>query len=172
MKHTSLKSTTAMLLACGLTLFAASVARANQTPEHKSEAMFKSMDTDANGQVSRAEHVAGARKMFTEMDADRDGTVTAVEMTTAHGQKVKSELPRQSALPAKGDKPLKSDLPANDDKSSVAMIKLHDQNADGRLTSAEHDAGCEKMFAKMDKNSDGWLSQAECTEGQKIAKTQ
>lgn len=161
-----------MLLASGLTLFSLTAARAGQSSELKSEAMFKAMDTDGNGQVSRAEHVAGARKMFTEMDADRDGIVTASEMTMAHGQKGKADLPKQNALPTRGDKPLKAGLPASDDKSSATMIKLHDQNADGRLTAAEHDAGCEKMFSKLDKNSDGWLSSAECAEGQKVVKTQ
>ena len=45
-----------------------------------------------------------------------------------------------------------------------------DQNGDGQLTAAEHEAGTETMFTKMDKNSDGFLSKEECDEGMKLMK--
>lgn len=47
------------------------------------------------------------------------------------------------------------------------MIKKLDKNNDGKLSAAEHDAGCAAMFTKADKNKDGSLNQAECEEGAK-----
>jgi Ca2+-binding EF-hand superfamily protein len=111
---------------------------------------FKLMDTNGDGKISRAEHAAGAKKMFTQCDANRDGIVTAAEM--------------DAAMAAKGEKP------ARDDKSSVEKIQVIDQNGDGRLTAAEHEAGTETMFGKMDKDGDGFLSKAECDEGMKLMK--
>lgn len=111
---------------------------------------FKLMDTNGDGKITRAEHAAGAKKMFNQTDANRDGIVTAAEMDAAHaaqGQRV-----------------------AADDKSSAEKIKVIDQNGDGRLTAAEHDAGTEKMFTKMDTNGDGVLSREESAEGMKLLK--
>lgn len=56
------------------------------------------------------------------------------------------------------------------DKSPAAMMKQHDKNADGQLSAAEHTAGCDAMFTKMDTNSDDSLSKEECREGDKMVK--
>jgi Ca2+-binding EF-hand superfamily protein len=111
---------------------------------------FKMMDANGDGKISRAEHAAGAKKMFAECDANHNGIVTAAEM--------------DAAMATKGEKLGK------DDKSSAEKIQVIDQNGDGRLTVAEHEAGTEKMFARMDTNGDGSLSKAECDEGQKMIK--
>jgi Ca2+-binding EF-hand superfamily protein len=111
---------------------------------------FKKMDTDGDGKISRAEHAAGAKKMFAQCDVNRDGIVTAAEM--------------DSAMAAEGEKPGKHD------KTSAEKIQIIDQNGDGQLTASEHEAGSEKMFAKMDKDGDGSLSKDECDEGMKAMK--
>lgn len=111
---------------------------------------FKMMDTNGDGKISRAEHAAGARKMFEQCDANHDGIVTAEEMdaaTAMHGSKV-----------------------AADEKNAMEKIREIDQNGDGKLSVAEHEAGTEKMFARMDKDGDGFLSKAECEEGMKLMK--
>jgi len=160
MNHT--KNKTSLILACGLALAVLpSVFAETHAGRHTSADMFKAMDANSDGQVSPAEHVTGAGKMFTDMDADRDGFVTAAEMTAAH-LKMKADMAMPGAKPAK---PVKSDL------TSAEMIKKHDKNNDGRLSAAEHDAGCAAMFTKMDKNKDGTLNQAECEEGQKMMKS-
>lgn len=111
---------------------------------------FKMMDADGDGRISRAEHAAGAKKMFEQCDANRDGVVTAAEM--------------DAAMAAKGEKP------AKDDKSSVEKIRVIDKDGDGKLTAAEHDAGTEAMFDKMDTDKDGFISKAECDAGMKLMK--
>ena len=140
------KTRTSLIAACSLGLFACSTAFAGHDAEHK----FKMMDTNSDGQISRAEHAAGAKQMFTQCDANHDGSVTATEM--------------DAAMVAMGEKPSK------EDKSSAEMIAVIDQNGDGKLTAAEHEAGSVKMFGMMDKNNDGSLSKEECDEGHKMMK--
>lgn len=134
------------MIACGLALCALPQAWAgNDADQH-----FKMMDANGDGKISRAEHAAGARKMFEQCDANHDGIVTAAEMdaaTAMRGNKV-----------------------AKDEKNSAEKIREIDQNGDGQLSTAEHAAGTEKMFAKMDKDGDGFLSKAECDAGMKLMK--
>ena len=111
---------------------------------------FKMMDANGDGKISQAEHAAAAKKMFTECDTNSDGIVTAAEMDTAMAAR--------------------SEAMGKHDKSSAAKIKEIDQDGDGQLTVAEHEAGTEKMFAKMDKDGDGSLSKAECDAAMKIMK--
>jgi Ca2+-binding EF-hand superfamily protein len=108
------------------------------------------MDANGDGKVSRAEHAAGAKKMLAECDANKDGIVTAAEM--------------DAAMKNSGE------MAAPDDKSSAEKIKEIDQDGDGKLTTAEHDAGTAKMFGKMDTNGDGFLSKEECDAGMKLMK--
>jgi Ca2+-binding EF-hand superfamily protein len=135
-----------IVIACGLALCALPSAFAGPDADKH----FKMMDTNGDGKISRAEHAAGAKQMFAQCDANHDGVVTAAEM--------------DAAMAARGEK-----LAAGD-KTSAEKIKEIDQNGDGKLTVAEHEAGTETMFNKMDKNGDGFLSKAECDEGMKLMK--
>lgn len=105
----------------------------------------KMMDSNGDGQVSAAEHAAGAQKMFADMDANKDGNVTAAEMDARHQAKAREGK-------ATG-------------MSSADKIKTIDGNGDGVLSAAEHAAGSQKKFAAMDSNRDGNLSQAEMQAG-------
>jgi Ca2+-binding EF-hand superfamily protein len=135
----------ALTIACTLVLSALPAAFAGNKDDK-----FKKMDTNGDGKVTREEHAAGARQMFTKSDANHDGVVTAAEM--------------DAAMVAQGEKPGKYD------KTSAEKIKMIDQNGDGQLTTAEHEAGSERMFAMMDKDADGFLSKAECDEGHETMK--
>ena len=160
-----IKIKTSLILACGLVLAAVPSAFAESHPgKHTPEGMFKAADTNSDGKVSRAEHVAGGKKMFAETDANSDGTVTLVEMTAAHA-KMKTEMAPKS------DRPLKADKVALEEKSPAAMIKMHDKDGDGQLSAAEQVAGCDAMFTKMDTNNDNSLSKDECKEGDKMVKS-
>lgn len=135
-----------LFLACALALCALPAAHAGPDGDKH----FKMMDADANGKISRLEHAAAAKQMFAQCDANQDGTVTAAEM--------------DQAMTAKGEKIGKHD------KSSAEKIQMIDQNGDGQLTLAEHNAGTDKMFGKMDKDGDGFLSKSECDDGMKMMK--
>jgi Ca2+-binding EF-hand superfamily protein len=137
---------TAILVTCSFALCAVPAAFAGKDADKH----FSMMDKDGDGKITRAEHQAGAKKMFTQCDANHDGIVTASEMDafkSSQGEKLSQH-----------------------EKSSAEKIKEIDQNGDGQLTLAEHDAGSEKMFGKMDKNGDGFLSKEECAEGMKMMK--
>ena len=139
------KNRISLTMACSLALLALPAAFAGKSADH-----FKMMDTDGDGKVSRAEHAAGAKQMFNQCDANHDGVVTATEM--------------DAAMVAQEEKAGKHD------KTSAEKIQLIDQNSDGKLTTAEHEAGTEKIFTTMDKNGDGSLSKDECDDGQKMMK--
>jgi Ca2+-binding EF-hand superfamily protein len=111
---------------------------------------FKTMDANGDGKITRAEHAAGAKQMFAKCDANHDRTVTAAEM--------------EASTAADGEKPGKHDM------SAAEKIRMIDQNGDGKLTTAEHEAGTETMFGKMDTNQDGALSKEECDAGMKMKK--
>jgi hypothetical protein len=49
------------------------------------------MDTNGDGQLTAAEHAAGAKKMFTKMDKDSDGTLTAQELREGHREMMASD---------------------------------------------------------------------------------
>lgn len=140
------KKRTSIIVACSLALCVLPSAFANKS----SDKHFKMMDTNGDGQISRTEHAAGAKQMFSQCDTNRDGVVTSAEMETS--------------MAAQGEKPGKHH------KTAAEKIQMIDQNGDGQLTAAEHEAGTEKMFTKMDKNNDGTLSKDECDEGHKAMK--
>jgi Ca2+-binding EF-hand superfamily protein len=131
-------------------LFASAPAFAGGDKHHKGMAGMEMMDTNGDGQLSRDEHSAGARKMFETMDADKDGKVTATEMEAAHAQ-----------MAGKDMKKMKGHM------SAAEKIKVVDTNGDGVLTAQEHATGATTMFDKMDTNKDGVLTKAEHQSGHK-----
>lgn len=185
---TANKTTTSLILTLGLALVASPFALAGHTDQQSHEAMFKTMDTNGDGKISRVEHVAGAKLMFANMDASKDGQVTAAEMTAAHA-KMKtdaaaiadaSERTGTAATPATADKaapvspsakpaaPVVTAATAATAKAvmtSEEMIKKNDTNKDGQLSAAEHNAAADAMFTKADTNKDDALTIEECVAG-------
>lgn len=152
---------TSLILAGALALVALPNVFAGHPVGHEPYTMFKTMDTDNDGQLTRAEHVAGSKQLFADMDTNRDGQVTAAEMTALYA--VKADQPAKTDEPAQVGKPAAGEMTA-------LIIKLNDTNKDGQLSAAEHAAGDEAMFTKLDQNIDGWLSQSECEAGKKMMK--
>ncbi len=144
------KTKTSLILACGLALVGLPCAFAEHTGEHSADAMFKAMDTNGDGQVSRAEYAAHAQKMFDKMDANHDGMVTVAEMNAAHEKK--------------------ADKPAKDETTASDKFKAMDTNGDGQISSVEHAAWADAMFTKLDTNGDGFLNASECAAGHESMK--
>jgi hypothetical protein len=135
-------------LASGLALLALPAAFAGDDG-----AKFKLMDTDNDGRVTRAEHTAGAKLMFQQADSNGDGILTAAELAATHNSKADSTARESSST--RGD-------PMAAVNEAADMIKLIDQDGDGKVTRSEHDIGTASMFARMDTNGDGALSAMEC----------
>lgn len=180
---TAHNSKTSLILTLGLALVAMPFAFAgHHEGKNPQEAMFKAMDSSGDGKISRAEHAAGAKKVFAEMDANKDGKVTAAEMTAAHA-KMKEAMAATSkdsartgtaATPAMPMKPAKTDavvVTAAGVPTEKAMmhsddiIKNSDTDHDGQLSAAEHAAASDAKFTKADTNKDNSLTLEECTAG-------
>lgn len=147
--------TRSLIAACGLSLFALPAAFA-----HDADDKIEKLDTSGDGQVSRAEHSAGARQMFIKLDANSDGVVTLAEF------EAKKDAKHNDKSRDDGKK-----SPDRDNKKSAShWFSMLDQDGDGRITSAESDAVAEAKFAKWDTNRDGQLSEAEIEAGYKHAK--
>jgi Ca2+-binding EF-hand superfamily protein len=139
MKSTKIRS----LVVSGLALCAVPFALAGGDGDK-----FTKMDKDGDGKVTKTEHSSGAQDMFAALDANRDNIVTAAEMDAK-----------------KADKPAAAGTVAA--LSAADKIKEIDKDGDGKLTSQEHSAGSEAMFARMDTNGDGSLSKEEFDAGHK-----
>lgn len=136
-----------LMMAVGAMLLVPALASAN-------EDKFKQMDSNGDGSISSAEHTAGAQKMFTAMDANKDGSVTAAEMDAQWAAKKGKDGKMDGMHKMDGMK-----------MSAADKIKEIDTDGDGRISSAEHAAGSQKMFGKMDANGDGMLTAAEMQAG-------
>lgn len=135
-----------LIATCCLALLPVSLACAN------AEKILDNLDSNDDGQITRAEHSTGMQRMFTQMDADSDGVVTAAELK-AH---------KESKQEVKGrDDGNRRDEEIDHGKMADEKFKKLDKNGDGRLTASEHAAACDAMFEKMDTNRDGSLNEAE-----------
>ena len=126
------------------------------------------MDTNQDGKVSADEHAAGAKAMFARMDADHDGNVTSAEMDAGRKAMKKDDHgAKHDEHSSSGDDHGSRQHDSGNKMSSADKIKVVDTNGDGILSAQEHEAGSQRMFAKMDADHDGALSAAEIDAGHK-----
>ena len=118
---------------------------AGDGPDCQQKMTRMNVEGNGDGQISAAEHAAGADKRFEMMDANKDGKVTAAEIDASHGA--------ESAAWAKHK------------MSSADKIKKLDSDSDGALTRAEYADGSQKMFRKLDVDGDGNLTADEMSAG-------
>jgi len=103
---------------------------------------FKNMDTNVDGRVTSAEHIAFSQMVFKQSDANQDGKVSASEWDAA-------------ASAAKPDHKMNK-------QETAAHLRMMDTDGDGLVNEMESTRFAATMFAKADKDSDGALSEKEC----------
>lgn len=132
-----MKSSTFMsaIICCAVALTAgASMAEAKPGKERMS---FEKLDTNGDGQISRAEMEARHSDRIAAADANGDGALSLEELQARAGERAK--------------------------KHAEKMMERRDANGDGVLSGEELAAGprAEKRFDRVDTNGDGSISQAE-----------
>lgn len=150
---------------------------------------FERLDTNKDGQVTRAEAEGEAQRLFDRLDANKDGELTQSEADESMRAVAKEEIEaRFKALDTNGDGRVtaeESKLPArfferldkNDDKAVTReelqagphlgskgagfVFKKADANGDGKVSRAEGTQAALQRYDHMDGNGDGVLTRAE-----------
>jgi Ca2+-binding EF-hand superfamily protein len=117
------------------------------------ESMFRSMDTNKDGKVSREEHEEAADRRFEEMDTNDDDKVTVTELEAAQTKMMGGKRAKPSG--------------AAGEPSAADKLQRMDNNRDGVLSEDEFEAGADQMFQMLDANSDGFITKAELDAGHK-----
>jgi Ca2+-binding EF-hand superfamily protein len=105
---------------------------------------FAAMDSDGDGNITKAEAQAFATAQMTAIDTDNDGTLSAAELAAHHVARAAQSLQMRA------------------DARAAQMIKRLDTDGNGVLSLAEAQAAPQqgKMFDRMDADSDGVISAA------------
>jgi len=146
-----MKKTVYCIAAASCLAFAAAPALADEGMEHHggyAEKMFKEMDANNDGVVTKKEFDAFHNKMFKEMDANGDGKITREEMEAMHkkmaGQTQERFKQRFDEADANHDGAL-----SKEEAQKMPMVAQHfdeiDANHDGKVTMDEIKAAHEKM---------------------------
>ena len=138
--------TRSLLLVCSFSLLALPAAFAGDAGKK-----LDKLDTNDDGQVSRAEHAAGAQAMFAKLDVNGDGVVTESEV----------EAKKDMRPEEKNRDEQKDHISRDEKKHTDEKFKLMDRNNDGRITAEENTAVASAMFDAADTNRDGQLSKGE-----------
>jgi Ca2+-binding EF-hand superfamily protein len=104
--------------------------------------VFRHVDQNKDGKVTKEEAVAAATERFSRMDTNGDGTVTREE--AAHD-------PKQ-----------------HDGRDPAQLLSSKDANKDGVLSRDEVSGMPDKVFAAIDANHDGRLTKQELENGAKV----
>ena len=157
--------------------------------EAMAASFFERLDTNKDGQVSRAEAEAAGQQFFDRFDANKDNEVSAQEADDgAHAMRVEELDARFKTLDKNGDGRLTLEeakvpvmfferLDTNQDKVATreefrVVAKLNagngdlgfrrvDGNGDGKVTRAEATDAVTRRFAGADPNGDGNITRAE-----------
>jgi Ca2+-binding EF-hand superfamily protein len=107
-------------------------------PQQRCEKMFKSLDDDGDGKISKDEYLA-KHAWFDNLDRNKDGRVTQDEVKSAsEGRKPEAE-----------------------ERLEKRFERL-DGNHDGVVTKEELVAARQKTFERLDTNKDGAITREEC----------
>lgn len=105
------------------------------------DAMFKRMDANSDGAVSKAEFQAFNARRFKEMDADKDGKVTREEMDVRVNQAMKNGLKHLNDRFAAADTNQDGGLD-HEEAQAMPVMQVYfeqvDTNKDGKVTREEY----------------------------------
>ncbi|TXT24355.1 MAG: signal transduction protein with EFhand domain [Gallionellaceae bacterium] len=105
------------------------------------DTMFKRMDANSDGAVSKAEFQGFNTKRFKEMDADKDGKVTREEMDVRVNQVMKNGLKHLDDRFASADTNRDGGLDYNEAQAMPVMqvyFEQVDTDKDGKVTREEY----------------------------------
>lgn len=159
--------------AIGGTAFAAQDQAAPPPPppgmhHHGHGDMLAKLDANHDGQITRAEAIAGADARFAKLDTNGDGQITPDEMK-ARRDAMRAKWQQRRA--ARGDQP--AGQPGPDGQPSMGgqhgmrghhggmMMRGLDADNNGTITKAEAEAAATKHFDMIDTNHDGVIDQTE-----------
>lgn len=140
--------------------------------------MFKALDADGDGSVTRAEAEAGIAAHFAKIDANSDGYVTREEMQAHHEAQraeMKARWEARKAEAGTPDRPPRGEGrgqrqmdPAKAGERKAKRAEKADErwaaidtDGDGRLSLAEFTVSRIQAFDKLDADGDGVVTEAE-----------
>ncbi len=108
--------------------------------------IIKQFDQDHDGQIDINEWQNGTNEGFDEVDTDHDGFISEAEIDDL-AEPLSEEMPRLAAA------------------ACTILIKkilfTFDTDGDHRVSKAEYEQGCAKLFKLLDTNHDNALTKAE-----------
>lgn len=129
----------AAILAGTTTLGVAGFAAAERHGGHGKGHMMEKLDTNGDGQISRAEVDALKAERFSRADANSDGSLTMDEMEAFH----EAERERRK------------------EERKQRRFERRDANGDGVISADEFDSRGDRMFDRVDANDDDVITKDE-----------
>jgi len=106
---------------------------------HAGKNIFKKLDLNKDGVITRKEAEQARDNRFAKMDADGDGTVTVAEIDKA----IEKKLRRMQV------------------RLRYKLLSKFDTDGDGQVTKQEFNAKPMRLFDRADKNGDGEVTKQE-----------
>lgn len=89
-----------VLAVCAAPAFANDMKDHHKWMEEKADTMFKEVDANGDGMISKAEHEAFAEKMFSDADTNKDGSISKEECRAMHKKEMdKHHMARDKSMP-------------------------------------------------------------------------
>ncbi|HHA2747725.1 TPA: EF-hand domain-containing protein [Stenotrophomonas maltophilia] len=130
---------------------AAEIERERAAQVEQTKARFAALDTDRNGQISRAEFDAAGEKTW-------QGGQKALASKDREGKAAPEREAKTAASAQRFDNQRRSRLGMPTSHTAAGFLELYDENGDGRVDRAEYQQVRDAQFARTDSNGNGQLS--------------
>ncbi len=126
--------------------------------------LFEQVDTNKNGEITKAEMRKAVDERFTKVDTNKDNFVTPEEMKAAReAMRQAHHQNRKPAADSTSDK-AKGERPAHKNRHGSHMMEKIDTNKDGKVSRAEAYAVADAFFQRLDQDKNQVISQKEAAE--------